>query len=1164
MISDNSGCSISDSVEITEPLELLANASADTTEICEGGTINLTAVPQGGTGLFTSFWTGTGAAYLSSTDTLTPVFTGAIAGIYDLVYTVTDENGCVADTLLTVNVNPISVFDSITSICAGELVADWNGQIIDNTQDSIYNTILSNMFGCDSLLSLTVNINPISTYDSTTAICEGDIVADWNGHIVDNTKDSIYSTTLSSIFGCDSVLTLNITVLPGSITVLDTIVEQGTPDFVWNGQTIITDNDSIYQDTLVNINGCDSIVTVDITVVPVDITETDTMICDESAPFVWNGQDVITTIDSSYTAVYTNRYGHDSTLVLNVDIIPLVPVTIDSTLCEGTGTFTWNGQTIFTDRDSTYSTTLTNSLGCDSVLTLNITVLPGSITVLDTIVEQGTPDFVWNGQTIITDNDSIYQDTLVNINGCDSIVTVDITVVPVDITETDTMICDESAPFVWNGQDVITTIDSSYTAVYTNRYGHDSTLILNVDIIPLVPVTIDSTLCEGTGTFTWNGQTIFTDRDSTYSTTLTNSLGCDSVLTLNITVLPGSITVLDTIVEQGTPDFVWNGQTIITDNDSIYQDTLVNINGCDSIVTVDITVVPVDITEIDTMICDESAPFVWNGQDVITTIDSSYTAVYTNRYGHDSTLVLNVDIIPLVPVTIDSTLCEGTGTFTWNGQTIFTDRDSTYSTTLTNSLGCDSVLTLNITVLPGSITVLDTIVEQGTPDFVWNGQTIITDNDSIYQDTLVNINGCDSIVTVDITVVPVDITETDTMICDESAPFVWNGQDVITTIDSSYTAVYTNRYGHDSTLILNVDIIPLVPVTIDSTLCEGTGTFTWNGQTIFTDRDSTYSTTLTNSLGCDSVLTLNITVLPGSITVLDTIVEQGTPDFVWNGQTIITDNDSIYQDTLVNINGCDSIVTVDITVVPVDITETDTMICDESAPFVWNGQDVITTIDSSYTAVYTNRYGHDSTLILNVDIIPLVPVTIDSTLCEGTGTFTWNGQTIFTDRDSTYSTTLTNSLGCDSVLTLNITVLPGSITVLDTIVEQGTPDFVWNGQTIITDNDSIYQDTLVNINGCDSIVTVDITVVPVDITETDTMICDESAPFVWNGQDVITTIDSSYTAVYTNRYGHDSTIDIECRYHPVSTCNYRFDLMRRHGHIYMERPDYLYRQGQYL
>ena len=197
---------------------------------------------------------------------------------------------------------------------------------------------------------------------------------------------------------------------------------------------------------------------------------------------------------------------------------------------------------------------------------------------MDTIVEQGTPDFVWNGQTIITDNDSIYQDTLVNINGCDSIVTVDITVVPVDITETDTMICDESAPFVWNGQDVITTIDSSYTAVYTNRYGHDSTLILNVDIIPLVPVTIDSTLCEGTGTFTWNGQTIFTDRDSTYSTTLTNSLGCDSVLTLNITVLPGSITVLDTIVEQGTPDFVWNGQTIITDNDSIYQDTLVNIS----------------------------------------------------------------------------------------------------------------------------------------------------------------------------------------------------------------------------------------------------------------------------------------------------------------------------------------------------------------------------------------------------------------------------------------------------------------------------------------------------------------------------------------------------------------------------------------------------------
>ena len=82
LVTDSIGCTVSDSVEITEPLELLVTVNADTTEICDDGIISLNATAAGGTGSYTHLWTGDGAVYLDKTDTLTAFFQGAIAGIY--------------------------------------------------------------------------------------------------------------------------------------------------------------------------------------------------------------------------------------------------------------------------------------------------------------------------------------------------------------------------------------------------------------------------------------------------------------------------------------------------------------------------------------------------------------------------------------------------------------------------------------------------------------------------------------------------------------------------------------------------------------------------------------------------------------------------------------------------------------------------------------------------------------------------------------------------------------------------------------------------------------------------------------------------------------------------------------------------------------------------
>lgn len=105
-------------------------------------------------------------------------------------------------------------------------------------------------WSCDNLSSPTVQINH---YSATATICEGE---NYLGHTVSGT----YIDTLSSVVtGCDSIQTLQLTVLPRSLNTLVESICQGDSylGYITTG---------LYNDTLTAYNGCDSIRTIDLTV----------------------------------------------------------------------------------------------------------------------------------------------------------------------------------------------------------------------------------------------------------------------------------------------------------------------------------------------------------------------------------------------------------------------------------------------------------------------------------------------------------------------------------------------------------------------------------------------------------------------------------------------------------------------------------------------------------------------------------------------------------------------------------------------------------------------------------------------------------------------------------------------------------------------------------
>ena len=165
--------------------------------------------------------------------------------------------------------------------------------------------------------------------------------------------------------------------------------------------------------------------------------------------------------------------------------------------------------------------------------------------------------------------------------------------------------------------------------------GTDSILTINLTIVTQF-LTIDTIVaCNG---YTWIDGITYTSSNNSAADTLVSSMGCDSVIILDLTIVQPSA---GTEVVSACGSYMWNGITY-TSNNNIAQDTLVNMVGCDSIVTLDLTIL--NSTSFIDVIASCST-ITW--LDGITYNQTIYGPIYTipNSLGCDSVITLDFTIL---------------------------------------------------------------------------------------------------------------------------------------------------------------------------------------------------------------------------------------------------------------------------------------------------------------------------------------------------------------------------------------------------------------------------------------------------------------------------------------------------------------------------------------
>lgn len=1026
-VTDANGCSITDSVIITEPPILVATASG-TDVLCFGacdGTA--TAGVVGGTPGYSYFWapgvlTGQG----------TPTITNLCPGTYTV--TVTDLNGC-TDTGVVVIAEPTLLVANFTNTnllcfvpCNGTATALPTGGIPGYTFNWLPGTPSGD--GTDSIYNLCPGTYSVIVTDANGCIDTSAAIVITQPPILD-AGETFTNVTCNGF--CNGTATSTPT--------------GGTPgySYLWsNGATTSTISGlcpGSYTVTVTDANGCTNSGTVVITqpsTLSVSIVAT-TLSC--------NG-------DCDASAVATILGGSPA---YTIDWTPGTPVgdgttTIDS-LCAGT-----------------YTVTVTDALGC--IATASTTILQPTALVLATAVTNvscfglcdgvaaviaggGNPgySYLWSsGQTTSS------------ISGqCAGTFTV---------TVTDANLC---------------TIADTVTITEPAQVFANASVVSNVSCAGVLPCDGSATSAPtggagGTYTYLWsNGATtasISALCAGSYTLTVTDSSGCtalDTVTIIQPLVLSAPITASTSSCNVcngsasvapagGTIPYIilWSdGQTTTTAlglcADSTYTVTVTDASGCTatSSVTINPTVV-ITITTSNTVLscfgaCDGIATatpgggtspysYIWTGPvcggpvAIVSLLPTAsglgagtYTVVVTDASGCfniDSVIFTNPPLLTVSTTSINATcngVCNGTATGTATGGTgtiTYSWNTTPVQTTATATGLCAGSYTLTVTDSSGC-TALDTVVI--------TEPTVVVDNPTITDANCLLPDGS-------ISVVPTGGTGPYTYDWGPD-PIVGDGTPTATALFAgAYTLIITDATGcaYNFNYLVNNFSGPTTVMTHTNVTCfgdcDGTAsvvaaggtpgyTYSWSPGGAVTPAITglcgtiTYTVTVTDAAGCIALDTASV-INPSLISPNPTVVNEscggacdgsitlaptgGTPGytFLWSTGDTTSSISGLcagpYTFTVTDSNGCDSILTITITSPPtlvVTLTSTNVTcngFCDGTATATVVGG----------TGPFTYVWSHDGTLVL--------PTVVG--LCPGS-----------------YTVNVTDANGCTSADTIVIT-----------------------------------------------------------------------------------------------------------------------------------------------
>jgi hypothetical protein len=343
----------------------------------------------------------------------------------------------------------------------------------------------------------------LGTSTDTRSECSSLSWIDGNTYTANNTS-ATHNIVGGAANGCDSIITLNLTILNSTAT--DTRFECNP--LTWIDGNTYTANNTFATHNIVGgaANGCDSIITLNLIILN-SAAATDTR--SECGPITWIDGNTYTANNTfaTHNIVGGAANGCDSIITLNLIILNSAAATDTRSEC---GPITWIDGNTYTANNTfaTHNIVGGAANGCDSLVTLNLTIF-NSTSGTDTRSECGPITWI-DGNTYTANNTSATHNIVGGAaNGCDSLVTLNLTLILVNVnttTNNNTVTANaSSASYRWlncnNNYSIITgQINQQYTSPISGNFAVEVTQNTCIDTsicILINTVGVDENSLEG-------------------------------------------------------------------------------------------------------------------------------------------------------------------------------------------------------------------------------------------------------------------------------------------------------------------------------------------------------------------------------------------------------------------------------------------------------------------------------------------------------------------------------------------------------------------------------------------------------------------------------------------------------------------------------------------
>jgi hypothetical protein len=267
---------------------------------------------------------------------------------------------------------------------------------------------------------------------------------------------------------------------------------------------------------------------------------------------------------------------------------------------------------------------------------------------------------------------------------------------------------------------------------------------------------IDISICEGES---YNFGDLEITSEGAYSDSLESVYGCDSIVTINMTINENTssnylLEVCDSYYSPINEETYYEPGLVIINS--------LNENGCEHIDSINLEIIN-NSYSIDSQIhCNE---YTWIDGNTYNSSNNTATHILTNSISCDSIITLDLTILQSTYETDVQTHCNS---YTWIDGNTYNYSNNTANHILTNSIGCDSIITLDLTIYESTF---GTDIQSSCEEFNWIDGVTYTETNNTATFILTNSVGCDSIVTLDL-LINTDTTIIDTTISCSS--YEWN------------------------------------------------------------------------------------------------------------------------------------------------------------------------------------------------------------------------------------------------------------------------------------------------------------------------------------------------------------------------------------------------------